>query len=312
MKKISTMVLAAFITGGLVTNHSVQAQGELPKEVTEELGKENSQQKDISNYLAFSGVISTIKQDGESLSLVVENPEGSKEMIFPISDDVLVFNSGTAEQFEKDKIKKGLQVEVYFDKTKPMPAIYQPMITPEIIVVHDDKAIGQVKISKFDENLVSLDEELKLHIDEDTILMNKKGEAIEKEELRGQELMVFYTISTRSIPAQTTPKKIIDLDHLSEQMAEVQRIINEDHYMNGETKMIPIRKVAERLGYEVKWQPKTRSVTVSKQNLSFQVSIGNTAYGYNRSLRYFEAAPEIKEGKTYVPEEFLEMLTLNQ
>ena len=46
-------------------------------------------------------------------------------------------------------------------------------------------------------------------------------------------------------------------------------------------------------------------------NSSFTIKRGDKMYGYNKSIRKFEVAPELKDMKTYVSEDFLELLIQN-
>lgn len=309
MKRNNVLLTATLVTSLVFSGNSVFAENETPINIKGSLTVQNNK-VDASDYMKFTGVISNVNQDGKTLTLTVEDNENSNLMIFPISDDVLLLDSGKAEKMLKEKMIKGLKVDVYYDKNKPMPLIYPATITPDIIIVQGEE-MGQVKVSKFDKNLISLDNDLKLHISKETILLNEDGEHIQQEDLYEKELIVFYSISTKSIPAQTTPKKVIALDQTEGSLRlEIENLINEDYYMKNETKMIPIRKVAEHLGYEVKWRGKKLGVFVSKQNSSFQIKIGQKKYGYNRSLRYFEEAPELKNGKTYVSEGFVELLLM--
>ncbi|MCL7747825.1 hypothetical protein [Halalkalibacter alkaliphilus] len=78
--------------------------------------------------------------------------------------------------------------------------------------VGDESDLQQVKLDIFDQNLVSEDNELKLHISSDTVIINSHGETLEEADISGNTLFVFYTITTRSIPAQTTPHMIIIID----------------------------------------------------------------------------------------------------
>ncbi|MEW9668239.1 stalk domain-containing protein [Ammoniphilus sp. 3BR4] len=308
-KARTALIIATLATGSLWMGNTVMASSAASAAPLER-SEQAVQRDDSSDYIKFSGVISEIKQNDQSLTLIVENEENSLQMIFPISDEVLLLNSSTTEKLEKHSMEKGLQVDVYYDKTKPMPLIYPATISPEVIIAKD-KDMGLVKVSKFDEQFQSLDHELKLNISEDTVLLNKQGEQINKEDLHGKELIVFYTFTKKSIPAQTTPKKIIALNNEYELPMKVEQLINEDHYMKEGTKMIPIRKVAEYLGYSVEWNQESLSIFLRKQNQSFTIAIGENAYGYNRSIRYFDVAPEMINGRSYIPVEFVKMLSIN-
>lgn len=312
MKKIAGagLMVATLVTSTVGMGNIVLASSAGTTVPIKQSSEQAVQLEDSTNYIKFTGVISELNPIDQSITLIVQNEENSTQMIFPVTDEVLLLNSSTTEELEKAAMEKGLHVEVYYDKNKPMPLIYPATITPKVIVVQD-KEIGQVKLSKFDDNLISLDHELKLNLSEDTVLLNEQGERIKEDELHGKELIVFYTFSTKSIPAQTSPKKIIALDYANEPGMKIEQLINEDHYIKEGTKMIPVRKVAEHLGCSVEWDQESSRVIVSKQNQSFTISIGEKAYGYNRSIRYFDVTPEMLNGRTYVPVEFLQLLSMD-
>lgn len=314
IKKLNTLTIAVLVSGTFLFQVPASAQINVPIDLPAMPMEQSNQQQDGSNFIKTSGIISkVIKDDVKLPKLIVENKEKTTETHLNISDETLVFNSGTTEQLQIDSFKEGQLIDAYYDKHKPMIMIYPPQITPEIVIINDEDKTGFVKVALFDENLISLDNELKLTIDDKTVILNEKGDNISANDLSGKELMVFYTVSTKSIPAQTTPTKIIALTDLAKKhlLEEAQSAIGDDYFMVDETKMIPIRKVAEHFGYKVEWKSESQAIEIRKQNHSFLVSIGKEQYGYNKSLGYFKRAPEIKNSKTYVPEEFLDILNGN-
>ena len=304
MKKFSTIALAVLLTSSMFGSYTAHADEQQLQEVSS--GKEEN----ATNYMGFTGVIQEVEKDGKETRLTVGNNKGLI-MILRINDNTLKFNSGTTKHLNLADLKKGATIEAYYDKNKPMILIYPATVTPEIVILKDEKVHGEVKIAKFDKNFLSLDHELKLNIAKDTILLNQQGKTIKEIDLHDKELAIFYSATTKSIPAQTTPTKIIALDYLTEEMAKLQEIIAEDHYMKKGAKMIPLRKVAEHLGYHVLSQPKQKGVLVTLGNSSFTVKRGDNMYGYNKSIGKFEIAPELKGMKTYVSVDFLELLIQN-
>ena len=321
MKKISTIALAALLAGSTLGGYSALAQEDSTPAIKD---KEQEEVKNTTNYMKATGVIQEIEKETDGIRLTIEN-EDKMITILRINDESLLFNSATTNQLKLADLKKGAIVEAYYDKNKPMILIYPATVTPEIVIVKDEKDFGSVKISQFDTNFLSLDGELKLNMGEETPLFNQQGEAIELKNLQGKELVVFYSITTMSLPPQTPPTKVIALDDITEEAPEVtpepevkpeettgvEEIIANDHYMNKGVKMIPLRKVAEHLGYKVLSQPKINGALVTLQNSSFTITRGDKKYGYNKSLRQFEVAPELKDMKTYVSEDFLELLIQN-
>ena len=168
-----------------------------------------------------TGVIQEIEKEEAGIRVTIEN-EDKMITILRINEDSLLFNSGTTKSLKPAELKKGATIAAYYDKNKPMILIYPTTVTPEIVVVNNEEVFGEVKVSQFDKEFLSLDGELKLNIGKDTPLFNQQGKAIELKELNGKELMVFYSITTRSLPAQTTPTKIIALDNATVEAPEVE------------------------------------------------------------------------------------------
>jgi hypothetical protein len=311
MKKIGSIALAALLAGSVVGGYSAHANEDVAQVSSE---KEQA----TTNFMKDTGVIKEIEKEEAGIRVTIEN-EDEMITILRINDNSLLVNSGTAKSLKQADLKKGATIAAYYDKNKPMILIYPTTVTPEIVIVNDEKVFGEVKISQFDKEFLSLDGELKLTIGEDTPLFNKQGKAIELKELKGKELMVFYSMTTRSLPPQTPPTKIVALDNATiavpevkpEVPAGVQEIITNDHYLENGFKMIPLRKVAEHLGYHVLSQPKVNGALVTLDNSSFTIKRGDNMYGYNKSIRKFEVAPELKGMKTYVSEDFLELLIQN-
>ena len=222
MKKRSIVVVALLVAGLSFYQPVVNAQSE--NETTME-------QNDTTNFIKSSGLIKEIETKDGIVTLTVESEEIEPQItMFKLNDETFMFNSESTKAVEKEAFQKGQRIDAYYDKNKPMIMIYPAQIYPELVIVHDEEKIGSVKVSKFDEELLSLDKELKLNIGEETLLVNEKGEELEQADLNGKELVVFYTITTMSIPAQTPPTKVIALNNLSPEMKEVQTIIEKDYF----------------------------------------------------------------------------------
>ncbi|WP_010094733.1 copper amine oxidase N-terminal domain-containing protein [Ornithinibacillus scapharcae] len=318
MKKkvgIATVVLTGMtiISTPVFTSAESETQDEkavpILLEETEEkadlISDNSSNQENVSDYGMAQGVITGIEKDGDVVTLIVEDKEKSLVTHFTLSEDVLAFSSATTDEIAHDTLKEDLQVEVYFDNTKPRIMIYPAVIEPELIIVHDGEEKGQVKVGKFDENLLSLDGELQLKLAEDTKLVSESKKTITKADLKDKELLVFYKMETKSLPAQTTPTKIVALDPLHDELEE---LVEKDHYMKNGTKMVPLRSIAEQLGNAVTWSKKTGLITVTKGNRNITLEIGNKEYGLNKAIHKLEHAPELKDKKTYVPREFFDLL----
>lgn len=309
LRKIGTIALAALLAGGTNIAYSSAAKNDEVSEVDSNL--EEAKEIETSDYVKFSGIIKDIEKEEEKWTLTVEDENGEPIILF-VDAHSFLFHNGNGLKLNYSELEKGTSVEAYYDKNKPMILIYPARVTPDFMIINEEKNLAQVKVGKFDEKLLSLDGQLKLNIDKETILVNQLGESIEQEDLNRKELIVFYNFTTRSIPPQTSPSKIIAFDKTIEKKAKVAEIIKNDHLFKEGVKMIPLRAVAEELGYYVQRDSKIPTFYISKQNLTYTITRGKKVYGYNRSIGQFEVAPFFHNDKTYVPEEFLELLLENE
>lgn len=290
-----------------VATKSIPAQTAPTKVVA--ISPEKAEEADeASNFVKFSGVITDITNDKNQVALTVVTEEDEPTTtIFTLDNNVLLLNGTNAEAVKKESFQVGQKIDAYYDKNKPMILIYPARVTPEILIVQDKEKVSFSKVSKFDQDMISLDGELKLNISKETEIFNENGEVITKEDLEGKELIVFYNITTKSIPAQTVPTKIVAVNYLS---ADLKQIINNDHFIQNGVKMIPLRQVAEQLGYEVVSYPYSsqKTITLTKGNSSIKIIRDMNIYSYNKSLRLFLEQPVLKDKETYVSEEILDIL----
>jgi hypothetical protein len=154
----------------------------------------------MPQYASFSGTIKKITPsatEAGSYMLYTVNEEGLEANIILSKDTFIVDNV---------KFKEGDNITIFYDATRPMILIYPPQYSAEVAVLTPKDQF--VKYDLFDNDLVSSDGTLKLLISDDTKVVLKDG-SVYKGKLKNQRLVVFYTISTKSIPAQTHPDKII-------------------------------------------------------------------------------------------------------
>ena len=101
-----------------------------------------------------------------------------------------------------------MSITVFYDADAPAVLIYPPRL--QAIVVASNNLNKNVKVDYFDSNLLSQDKALQLNIGENTEMIMENGQSFTGN-LGNHYLVVMYTTSTRSIPAQTTPEKVIVL-----------------------------------------------------------------------------------------------------
>jgi len=277
---------------------------------------------------SFTGTVVEINEfspvEGRKI-MALEDQEGMP-INMVVSKDTYVVNN--------DKITVGARVTGYFDANAPMILIYPPQYSPKVIVVENEDY--HVKVDIFNEGLVSADNMLKLNISEDTKIVTQDGEVF-KGKLVGEKLVVIYDVSTKSIPAQTTPIKVIVLDQDGVEEPEDTKDTEDtplydveimDIVVNGKKidslsaytaeapngkgfTMVPLRPVAEALGLEVVWEGKLESIRVG---LASTLKIDQDDYTFAKMAPIkLGMAPELVEGVTFVPLGFFtEVLQMDQ
>jgi hypothetical protein len=102
----------------------------------------------------------------------------------------------------------GDKVTGYYDIFAPVPLIYPPQYRAIIIVKNTPGE--NVKVDYFDSELISSDGNLKLNLAMYTQFLLTNDQPFYKDP-GNRNLIVIYGPSTKSIPAQTTPYKVIVL-----------------------------------------------------------------------------------------------------
>lgn len=105
-------------------------------------------------------------------------------------------------------LRSGLRVAAFYDASLPVPLIFPPQYRAQIVTVlgRDE----QVMLNEFDRNLLARDNSLQLNIARNTRIETINGQNTSCTP-GNQTLLVYYSVTTRSIPPQTTPRRIIIL-----------------------------------------------------------------------------------------------------
>ncbi|ARD48504.1 stalk domain-containing protein [Sporosarcina sp. P33] len=291
MNKMISFALTALLIGSAAAPAAIYAEGKVKTEVT----------SDEKAFSKVEGVIEHVVKENDVTRYTIKQKEESP--VLAVTDETLIIDNTGKET----KLKKGDKVSAYVYSDKPMILIYPPQYSPDAVIVETDKT-GTAAVGRFNDKLVDPHLKLQLTVDENTELSTVSGKQVKAGDLKGKDLLVFYTASTKSVPAQTTPEKVVVLDGSTEdEHVTAEQIIENDHYMVDGVKMVPLRLLAEKLGHSV--DSTGTGAIVSKGALSYTITRGQKEYGYNKSLMKFEAAPELLEPrKTYVPIALIEEL----
>lgn len=287
---------ALFAATNTLSNHGKEESEIIP--IRAEIDQINQTQ-----YHFFTGKVTEINDvygvEGSKLVTVINEEEQVANMV--LSKDTYLLGDSSLEV--------GTSLTGFYDAHAPMLMIYPPQYKTEVAVV--GKIEGNIKVDLFEQNLVSADHSLKLNISEETEIISQSGETFDGD-LVNRHLVVIYGVSTRSIPAQTTPTKIIVLNKKQALVEDISsmEIVVDNHKIDGPTAyldeegtvMVPLRAVAEQLGYKVTWEAKSQSVRLGH---GISVTIGKDYYVYMRTAPIeLGTAPTLNNGVTYVPLQF--------
>lgn len=308
MTKVVPFAMTALLLGGVAIAPTASANEGEAVVTNAQQDEQTPQVQPV--FIKVAGTIESVEERNNAKYYTTK--EGENTNVFVVNKDTLIFDNTGKEV----KLQKGDKVTAYTYANKPMLMIYPPQYNPEVIIV-ETKEMGSVTVDFFNKDLVNTDNSLKLNVGKETVIQSQSAKEVSAKDLAEQHLLVFYTITTRSIPAQTPPTKVIVLDATVKEHGEgteevsanaaVQEIIKTDFYEVDGTTMVPLRLIAEELGFKV--ESTGTGAIVSKGALSYTITRGEKAYGYNKALRYFEVAPALLEPtKTYVPVEFFEEL----
>lgn len=106
------------------------------------------------------------------------------------------------------RIAIGMKATFWYDTSAPMPLIFPPQYNA--VVVAEEVAGRSVDVGYYNNALVNDSQTLKLNMDASTEVITVNNQNFIGSPA-GNNLVVVYDFSTRSIPAQTTPMKVVVL-----------------------------------------------------------------------------------------------------
>lgn len=105
-------------------------------------------------------------------------------------------------------IRVGDSIIGFYNELVPTPMIFPPQFRAIVITKKSKKQI--IKVDNFNDELISSDGALRINIGHKTYVLLQNGQTF-LGNIKDRDLVVVYNSSTKSIPAITTPSKIIVL-----------------------------------------------------------------------------------------------------
>ena len=245
---------------------------------------------EASMYLTQNGTVASIEaSETEGVSIVtMDNEMGG--LRFAVASNTIIVDRATGSYVTVNELTEGMAVSVVYDMNSPMGMSLPPFLGNVAAVVANADA-GSVTVGKFDKDLTDMKNMLQLNIGDETSIQNMQGSRIRlsAEDVKGQDALVFYDFTTRSIPAQTTPSFVLIL---GEQAAPAVSV--------------PLRETAEANGFSVKWQGKAKPILLEKDGVSMELMLDDATFVVNGVADEAAFATELKDGVMFVSSEIFE------
>ena len=310
----------------------------------------NGEETDVAAPVETASYISVdvtvVKTDSDVDGIIktttdVNNKDDQNNTVnLKITDDTLVYDNLGNKKALSD-LTDGSKITVFTGSYEPTPLILPVQYTANVIIINGDQE-GNVNIDTYladEEGYTNAANTLNIATADDTKIVDK-NEKEYKGDLDKNDLIVFYGVSTKSIPAQTTPTKVVVLGENEIALKQIEAAKNatpaptaspkvteapqvsyaglvnvvigdknvSDVYAKDNTTMVPLREVAEAAGFTVTWDAENRAVILNDG--VYSLKIGENSYVKGKMMPLtLSAAPEIVNDLTYVPAEFFAEVT---
>ena len=315
-------------------------------------GEETDAAAPVETASYISVDVTVVKTDSDVDGIIktttdVNNKDDQNNTVnLKITDDTLVYDNLGNKKALSD-LTDGSKITVFTGSYEPTPLILPVQYTANVIIINGDQE-GNVNIDTYladEEGYTNAANTLKIATADDTKIVDK-DEKEYKGDINKNDLIVFYDVSTKSIPAQTTPTKVVVLGENEIALKQIEAAKNatpaptaapettvapevteapqvsyaglvnvvigdknvSDVYAKDNTTMVPLREVAEAAGFTVTWDAENRAVILNDG--VYSLKIGENSYVKGKMMPLtLSAAPEIVNDLTYVPAEFFAEVT---
>lgn len=151
-----------------------------------------------STLRLITGYIQTISPMQDCFSSLVSLTTVNGPVNFIVSSSTIIIDS--------TPLTPGMLIGAFYDYQAPITLQYPP--TYQAVIVTPLASSEQVMINYFDLSLVATDQSLSLNLDPATQIFTCNGQRFICNP-GAHVLLVYYSRTTRSLPPQTTPHKII-------------------------------------------------------------------------------------------------------
>ena len=233
----------------------------------------------------FYGTVNWFENTDNRLTLSGVNEEGKTEakVLLTITDETRILNAVTGDPVAAKDIREG---EMAYAYTSPIMTLsIPPQTKAELILVGipaDFMVPSYMEVDTVQRNddgtvILGTNQAINVTLNKETkVFPFLTRNIVTKESIQpGQRVLVWHGPVLLSYPGQTTATKVmvfgsayhgfvsLDGDQLSVNGEPMTFTAPALPKVDGNTYLLPLRKVAEQLGYDVSWDAKTKTVSVS-------------------------------------------------
>ncbi len=336
MKKIYAVLatMLAFSTIGGMTIFADEVQQKLPVELPAEKTGEYDLLEMESQYMTMNAKITSIEKSEKGYYLIsATRPDDEIGIVFTIDENTFILNNKDGSFMKADELKNDMSITAILGKKTPMTMSLPPMTNPMGIVVGEENSVST---AYFDEQLTSEEIMLQLNISDETKIVDMAGtkKVFTQDDIKNQNCLVLYGITTRSIPAQTNPvfvmilpnDEVKDIEEELVGVEEAEKLLGEQQIEQVtepaivepettvttpiapvlEVNVVPLREMAEKEGFTVTWKANDKPVVLQKDGIEIEIIVGQQEYKKNGEVLQSVKAPELKNSKIYVSENILQ------
>lgn len=255
-------------------------------------------------YTTKTGKITAITaettEEGEFLTITTG--EGVDGIVFTTSASTVVYDAKDGSVKTAKDLTEGMEITAVMPANSIMTMSIPPM-TPSAMGFVINAEGTSVMVGKFNDELVNEENKLALNISEETSIVSITGtkQGLTAEDIKGNDCLVIYGATTRSIPAQTSPIKVVILPTVENELT-----VKETKETVAPT--VALRDAAVAAGFEIKWTANDAPVVLEKDGVTISLTLGSTAYTVNGEAKNFTKAVALENGSMVVSSEISEFL----
>lgn len=294
------MVAAVMMEGAVLMAQEPQIQEETQMEAVQV-------EETKGSFVTQKGEVTELTKEDNGWKMLVGNPiDGT---LFSLHGQEVIINAATLDMLEPEDLRVGMEVTVVIPKNAPiglsLPAYCAAQVA--VIVNAEDRS---VEVSYFNEELVNETNTLALNVEKNTRIFNTIGERrrFTEEDIKEHNAVVFYTGTTRSIPAQTTPDMVVILPVEEEANDMEAEVANQGLENAVALECVAVRKLATEYGYEVKWDHMSKTATLTKEDKCIYLTIGEETIKCDDREEKLDSKVKLVDGKAYVSTELSKYL----